>query len=346
MSVLVGTILCNSRTATADTAQTSRAIDVALAVRAPHECLTSAQVDAAVRQRSSRVHFLPGGEHTVDVTIRSESATAGSESWQANVEISRSGAREPARTLEAADCASLADAIGFIIALTFDPPSAETAAPAPPPAPPPEPHSQPVLIEDPVDRVDLTSISDEPITPARPEPPSSTTLHLAGTFEVVSEAGPLLLPGFGLGLQLASTPTSGVSFSPAGQVNVGVFPGRALDREAGAARFRLLVGRLSLCPLAVHEGVLTLRPCAVGMWGALDASGRATRNPENHTRPWGSLGGGLWAGVNASASVRIELDASFGATLVRDAFQFEPDVFYETPSVSARGSLGLSVLLP
>ncbi len=164
-------------------------------------------------------------------------------------------------------------------------------------------------------------------------------LHVGTAFEVVSEAGPLLLPGVGLGLYVASPPETGFGPSFAAHLQVSAFPGRTVEASGGDAHFRMLAGRLSLCPLAFRQGAFTLRPCAFGTWGVLEAKGTVTREPEEHTRPWGSVGGGLLAGVNATANIRIDVDAGLGTTLVRDAFQFEPDIFHRTAKLSGRAGL-------
>jgi hypothetical protein len=312
-------------------------IGVALSISDPSDCVQPEGVYAAVKRRSSRVQFLPQGAHAVEVHVNPEQTATGTNVWHANVELTRASAREPARRLETTDCPSLVDAIGFIIALTFDPPGAAKPEPEPLPppltAPPPERRSRTVEL--------VSNHSPEP-----DQSPNAFEMYLAGAFEVVSEAGPLLLPGFGLGVHVASSPETGLSPSFAAHLQISAFPGRTVSETGGEARFRLLAARLSLCPVAFHEGVFTLRPCASGTWGALNAKGSGTLAPEEHTRPWASLGGGLWAGVNATSNLRLELEAGLGAALVRDAFQFEPNIFYRTSGLSARAGLGLSLLLP
>lgn len=316
--------------------ETTTPIFVALYIESPSECVQAEGVYAAVTRRSSRIRFANTAEHAVELAVNPGPGEPAQGSWHANVELVRAGTRERSRSLEAQDCASLVEAIGFIIALTFDPPS--TARPEPPPAveapPDPKPAPSPTTWQSDHSPPDLTQST-----------PTRTQVHFNVAFEVVSEAGPLLLPGVGLGVHVASEPTPGFNPSFAGHLQVSAFPGRSLEQKAGVARFRLLTGRLSLCPLALHTGVFTLRPCASGTWGALNAKGTATSEPRDHTRPWGSLGGGLWAGVNATNELRIDLDAGVGMTLVRDAFQFEPDIFHRTSDVSVRVALGLSLLL-
>ncbi len=118
-------------------------VTVVLSIRDTGNCVHPEGVYAAVQRRSSRVQFTTTGEHAVELDVKPEHTPDGTGVWRANVELTRAGAIEPARTLEAADCASLVDAIGFIVALTFDPPGAAKPEPEPSPLVAPQRDARP-----------------------------------------------------------------------------------------------------------------------------------------------------------------------------------------------------------
>jgi hypothetical protein len=345
-------------------AESGAPIAIVLSIEGTGECMQRDSLYAAVRQRSARLRFVEPGtsdltreqlNNKVRLTVNPAPTTDGS-SWRAEVELRRAGAHEPIRTLETPDCASLTDAVGFIVALTFDPPhdsrtSNATSSVPTSDAPSSDPTSDatssaPSVTASEPPRATLPASPRDDEQTATPTNSAGIAIDVGAAFEVVTEAGPLVQPGFGLGFHAAAEPDPGVSWSFAAQLQLSAFPGRTSQHSSGEARFRMLSGRLGVCPLAIHFAVFTLRPCGSATLGALQTTGTATNEPEDHTRPWSSVGGGLWAGVNVTERLRIDLDAGFGATLVRDAFQFAPDIFYRTPATTARAAAGLSVLLP
>jgi hypothetical protein len=117
------------------------------------------------------------------------------------------------------------------------------------------------------------------------------------------------------------------------------------ETAAGVARFELWLAEALVCPLGWVGNGSHLHVCAAGGWGFLSARGSQTLEPREHRRPWGMLGGALWGSVRLGEGFALSADAGAGANLVRDSFQFQPEVFYTAGpwAVRAAGALSLEL---
>ncbi len=126
------------------------------------------------------------------------------------------------------------------------------------------------------------------------------------------------------------------------------------DPSSGAATFRLLAGRLSVCPLELsRQPSFVVRPCAAFELGEVIGTGRAIDNGAVTQPRTGSM-----ARIAVSQSVQgrmrlvgptwLELDVSVTEPLLRQNFVFyTPDVTVASVSaVEIGGALGLGLHFP
>src|SRR5262249_53697660 len=114
----------------------------------------------------------------------------------------------------------------------------------------------------------------------------------------------------------------------------------------GTADFALDVLALDLCPARLRIGPVDVRACAAGMGGRLRADGHDTYFPASGPRPFASAGGNVLLQMDLPARLAITASAGAGVTLVRDAFEFRPDVFHHVAPVTGVAALGLGLRLP
>jgi hypothetical protein len=114
----------------------------------------------------------------------------------------------------------------------------------------------------------------------------------------------------------------------------------------GTADFALDSVELDLCPVRVGAGRFDARACATGLGGRLAATGSQTYAPASRSRPFATAGGTVRVGLAVGERLVIEASAGAAATLVRDAFEFAPDVFHRVPALAVDAALGLGFHLP
>ena len=99
-------------------------------------------------------------------------------------------------------------------------------------------------------------------------------------------------------------------------------------------------------PSASRCCALEARACAAGSLGRLAAEGSQTYEPASVASPFATVGGTVRLAVLFGS--RVELRARFGAgaTLWRDAFRFNREVFHQVASVTLVGDVGIGVRFP
>jgi hypothetical protein len=88
------------------------------------------------------------------------------------------------------------------------------------------------------------------------------------------------------------------------------------------------------------------RACAAATAGRLTVQGSNTFSPRVRQRPFVTLGGSLLAALGLGRRFELVARLAAGAPLVRDAFQFSPEVFYRVASVTLEADLGLAMRFP
>jgi len=116
----------------------------------------------------------------------------------------------------------------------------------------------------------------------------------------------------------------------------------------GDAEFRLLTGRLALCPLRFGaDGAPAMLACAEFDGGELRGAGRGgTRNARTQSMPWLAAGLALKAVVPLSSWLGFEALAGVRGLVFHDRFLLNPEaVMHDVPAVSVGLGVGLAARL-
>jgi hypothetical protein len=305
--------------------------DFAVEYRAPAACADRASLVAAIQARTQRptalvdeaplrfrVELLEGGRSTLSI----EQPEGVSQ-----------------RELDAASCSEAVASVAVIAAMVLDtepswsalamePPSNEPV-PSPSPAPPAAPRAP--------------SLDSDGLGIERPRAAGIRLTMVAG---VVWESAVAPQPPLGgtAGIEVGRRGSGW--WAPRGRAEVVATALATETLAAGEASFRLLAGRLSLCPVTLELARRArLVPCATFDAGVLSGQGGGSaENVTTRRMPW------LAAGMTA----RLELDLARWATLEgfaglrrltrHDRFVFRPQsLVYEVPGWSGGVGLGLAV---
>ncbi len=273
---------------------------------------------------------------------------------------------EPPRRMTASSCSELADGLGLIIAVTLDPslraqvqkgPPHEPGVPARPPgqpkpaaattaAPPavrPAPISgaQSVAPARPAIPAPAGQPSPAPIAtatqPPRPQPWPPRELHASVAGQTILGPSPEAMPG--LALYVTAALDRDGPWAPALIVG-GVHVWRSdLVQRGGTASFTLDAGSLDACPLRLRWRRLTARPCVAALIGRLLAKGSNATPAFSSARAFAAAGAAFSASYGSTFEISARL--GLGLTIVRDAYEFDDDVFHRAGLFVATASLGI-----
>jgi len=123
----------------------------------------------------------------------------------------------------------------------------------------------------------------------------------------------------------------GSVWSPAVQLRAAHFWMDGFAAPGGVADFALDSLALSLCPIWLQERRLAVHLCAAGEVGRLSVRGSQTLMPQSRMRPFAVMGGSATVMVELGLGIHLTGTIGGGAPLVRDSFQFRPEVFYQIP---------------
>jgi hypothetical protein len=243
------------------------------------------------------------------------------------------------RSLEAADCASLLDALTVVIVLAIDRVRTQELAPgeARPVAPPPVEPDPAVVAASTDDGGARASLADAPSW--RPSVQASLALDVGSL--------PDPDPGVGLGLSLDSTrvrlQASGLFFFEQ-RVEL---EGQGVP--APGADVALALGALSACyaPSGSWQSDGVLGACARGEVGRLFGRGANVRDERSGGRLWVAPGLGLVGQWRVLApSVRVGFEVGAVLPLLRSEFRLGTlGDLYRPAAVSLRAGLGLAIVL-
>jgi hypothetical protein len=237
-----------------------------------------------------------------------------------------SGRRTALRDVEATECADVAEALAFVLAVALEElaaPPLSTAAPssAVPVEPPPVPARAP---------------------PPPPEP--SRALRVAVGAQVGAQGA--LAPDV--------SPTVGAFFDATWQ-RVGAFApsvrllfegARApvVDVGTESARFTFLGASTYACPVRFGEslGTITLRPCVLAQVGVLSAAAEGAPSVRTETRAWWAMGAVARGRWDFAPPVGLEIELGALAPITRDRFLFQPaTVVHDVPAVGGLARFGV-----
>jgi hypothetical protein len=132
-------------------------------------------------------------------------------------------------------------------------------------------------------------------------------------------------------------------FAPAVQLRLSHFWMFGYAAPGGVANFNLDTATVLLCPVWLQEHRVSVQLCATGEAGRLEVKGTQTQNPATRARPYVALGAAAAIGIDFGRGIAFTSFANGGAPLMRDSFQFRPEVFYEVPMVVLTAGAGVAV---
>ncbi len=342
-------------------AETPSAVAMAhLEVQAVPSCSTRDRLAARVAARSQRIRLVDEGATVT--SVRAEIAAGPNDSAIAQLTIVDPNGRRSSRRLSAPSCAEATDAIALIIVISLDPrftPPAAAESDSPPvgvPARPPGGNADRAPRRDappangvPTNRETPTSTGvptdrETPTSTGAPPRPARRRLGVGAAAELISGPAPRVMPGVAVRAFAAFDRES--IWSPALRLTAAHAWQGEIDEPGGTAAFSLDILSLDACPIRLTATIVELRVCATGTAGRLSATGSNTYSPSSQERPFVGLGGSAIVGVEIGSL--LELSATFGASdaLIRDAFEFSPQVFHQVSAMTLTGDLGLGLRFP
>ena len=178
------------------------------------------------------------------------------------------------------------------------------------------------------------------------EAPLPATRRLTAGVAAAAIVGPAPTPMPGIAVEAQAALDRASILSPALVLTLShVWSGGQME-PGGTASFTLDLLALDVCPVRVALLALEARACAAGSLGRLAAQGSQTFEPASAASPFSTVGGTVRLAVLFGS--RVELRARFGAgaTLWRDAFRFNREVFHQVASVTLVGDVGIGVRFP
>ncbi len=275
-------------------------------------CIGTRALAEAVEARLGRPVFVSAARADVAVEGQIERGPAGA--WRATIAVAGEGGRVlGTRELlsEAASCRDLDEQLALVIAVMIDPDAALHALQPPVLTPTP-----PVILP-PIAPPTPAPFTVLPVAPPLPDP-WRAGLHVGAVLSIG------LLPNLGAGLALRGrvTPPHG----PAIELGATIWAANQAESGGVGARFTLVEGTASLCPLATSASGFELGACLGVRAGAMRIGGFGFDLVEDHERP--TLGASLEGRVRRRIVGPLVLAVGPGLLLpiVRDRF------FYTAPT--------------
>jgi hypothetical protein len=338
---------------------------VAVGYVAAPECPARGEFEIAVLSRAPTARIVERSEATL---VFDAEITSGPDGFAGVLWVGLPDGTRARRDVIGASCAEVVATLSVIVALSIEGHRVSLArAPEPP-------GEKPALNESGATAESTAALAAKPepapvVNPTAPAPPRDAEQAGAATARVglgayaaaiwENAAAPSAPFGGLFGVEVAA-PRRGVVWLR-GRLGF-LFTASASASEPNgqaAARFRLLAGRLALCPLAFGAaGGASAHLCAEFDGGALrgEATTGAVQNPEPQVMPW--LAAGLAARGEVALGSWLSLEGTAGARFLarNDRFVFErqaadgsaldPASVYDVPVFSTGLGVGLSARLP
>lgn len=291
---------------------------------APASCPNQDAFYDAVRARTERVRKAQGNEPRVDVNVR---VTRGERSFHGEMREVVNQGETSARSVDGETCKEVVEALSFTVALSLDP---EAHAPIPPePTPPP---TQPPV-----------SAAPAPLVVVQPAPPAQgARLELEVGLSVLGTV--VETAGFATGGALSVMLLREANPSTSGAVQLSLlFAGTGLLSAPDDHQTRFAALAVDACPFRHRSGNWEIAPCALGVVGFLELSGRGVSEPATVDRAWFSAGLDLQLFWLLGRGMVFEGALGASLPLVRHRYYTDaPDqLVAETPVISPLVRLGL-----
>jgi hypothetical protein len=313
--------------------------------RADPSCPDEPAFVARVRARTALFHVVTSGDasRTFKVSLQAGRSPSG------RIEIQEAGRAQGARSVSAATCSEVADAIALVAALAIDPralsanPGLDAGSP-----------DAGALDASPDQGVADAAIDATP-EPRVVPPPEVTPPAAAGASEPQDAGQASASEPIGLFAGADLTATTGVA--PGGAI-VGIAPflgwrfirvgfvfassGTVGVGSAGTAQFDWAIGRLDACPLTLRYGIASASACARIEAGELTAAGVTVASPQSRTSAWFAPGALVRAEFAILPPIFFEAEAALDFRVTQDRYYFLPQVtVQQVPFLGFAGGAGL-----
>jgi hypothetical protein len=346
---------------------------VHLELEAAASCATRDELAARVAARSPRIRFLDDAEGVT--TLRAEIEPGPNDTVVGRFSLVDPSGRRSSRRLTAPTCAQAVDAIALIIVISLDPtyapPATVQSERGPPPAtpgprgtatsdggrrslagpPPAEPGAaaretsrEPPQVSQRRPHERAPTPTEAPAEAPAVARPAVRRLGVGAGGQLISGPAPRVMPGLAVRVFVALDRES--IWSPALRLTGSHAWQSGVAEPGGTAAFSLDTLGLDLCVLRLTMKIVDLRGCGTGTAGRLSATGSNTYSPSARDRPFVGLGGAAIAEM--ALGPLFQLSAAVGASdaLIRDAFEFSPQVFHRVAAIILTIDLGLQVRFP
>jgi hypothetical protein len=362
----------HAQSSATDPARPADRISAHLQLEAPTSCATREALIERVALRSRRLELGTATPGAPEVFI---SIAPTRRQVSAQLSLLWPDGTSARRTLSAARCEQVVDALALLLVLALDPGAHGAGGAGAPGATPDAASSAQPGVHHPSqpDAAEAAALSSArlasaqlPATPtddARPAQPPTEQAHelaarhaadahraraglrlerisLGARALLITGVVPGAMPGVGAALQVAWSGTT--PWSPALSLGAVHAFRSGVHEPGGVAAFQLNEAVLEVCPLALQRGPFSARSCATGALGSLSASGSHTYSPSSEKNLWASLGGSVLGALDVSELLALELHAGLGAPLSRPRFAFAPQVFSRVAAVTFAVQLAIA----
>ena len=310
-------------------AQTAPLVAVSLDYSAPASCPDAQAFRQQVLGRTKRVSFAePAATGPLAWSIKIAETSGGS---RGTLRVSGEVPSKLERSVKAASCEQVVDALALVAALSVDPDASLTPREKPrPPAPPPP--------------------AAPPPAPA-PGPPNTAQRAPADTHATKLLVGLTLTGRSGIAPRLAWAPRPfvGVSFRSPSGYTWGLLLSAMQVRgsasvDVGRADFTWTLGRLEVFPVRASFGNWCLEPALFFEAGQLRARGVAVTAAQELRRPLFSAGALSRLSLLAFDRLLLEVEGGPIVPLLRDRFYlFENTTVFRVPAVTGYIGAGVGV---
>jgi hypothetical protein len=298
-------------------------VAVRVSYDAPASCPTEAAFYEAVRARTDHVREASSDESALDVNVRVSRTERG---FVGEVREAMNHNESSARSVDGTTCKEVVEALSLTVALSVDP-----NAHAPTPTPVPSPQTAAVAVCPPVPEA-------LPVAATPAEPPLELEIGLSAL------ATEVLTSDFSAGGALSGTFLRKLAENRSASLELSLlFAATAASSPAAGHRAQLEGLSLAACPVRWQFGSIELSPCALGIAGVLEATGRGVAEPETITRSWWSAGVDVQLSALLGDGFVLESGVGASVPLVKRKFYLDvpSQIVTQTPVIAPMAHVGL-----
>jgi hypothetical protein len=154
------------------------------------------------------------------------------------------------------------------------------------------------------------------------------------------------MAGFTMSVGLAMNPAEG-AWAPTVRAGFIETASETFSTSNGTASFAVRSALAEVCPIAARFARrATLRPCLLGEFGTLVATGLDTTNARSVERPWAAVGLEARLDVRLLGPLWVNVGAGVVSPVVVDRFVIGGATVFELPRATGQSAVGLSIAVP